>query len=222
LHWFIGNIPSTSDGISKGETIIPYLQPLPYYGTGYHRIAFVLFRHQQKIDFSSFKVNSSDLKARIFRMLSFYKNFEDKITPSAIRFCQTKWDESCDGAMKSIGISIPRYFYMWNEKIKPEQKEFSMKSVPFDLYMDMYRNPATVKKEIQRKRLELLIDSQSDVLSPQKYPDLFYDEHVKNMPKFAHRDKIQQNIGKGIWSAIYSDYKNPVEQHEIPTKPNVN
>lgn len=53
LHWCVANI---SDGSTNGETIVPYLPPAPFKGTGYHRIAFVLFRHKEKIDFSAIKL----------------------------------------------------------------------------------------------------------------------------------------------------------------------
>lgn len=55
LHWLVGNIPDGAD-LSKGEEMVPYIQPIPVKGTGYHRIAFVLFRHKKKIDFSHFKL----------------------------------------------------------------------------------------------------------------------------------------------------------------------
>ena len=56
LHWMVGNIPwspsseiSTEDSqidmAAKGETICPYLQPFPPFGTGFHRIVFILYQH---------------------------------------------------------------------------------------------------------------------------------------------------------------------------------
>ena len=59
LHWMVGNIPSTScsmesqdniedfttDLASMGETVCPYLQPFPSYGTGFHRFVFILYKH---------------------------------------------------------------------------------------------------------------------------------------------------------------------------------
>ena len=53
LHWFVANIP---DGKADGETIVPYLPPTPFKGTGFHRIAFVLFRHKERIDFGDVKI----------------------------------------------------------------------------------------------------------------------------------------------------------------------
>lgn len=57
VHWLTGNI---SDGASvdQGEELVPYLQPTPYHGTGFHRIACILFRHKEKVDFSQLKLNT--------------------------------------------------------------------------------------------------------------------------------------------------------------------
>lgn len=55
LHWVVTNIPASSEAINAGSTtIVPYLPPIPFYGTGYHRIAFILFRHKDKIEFSHY------------------------------------------------------------------------------------------------------------------------------------------------------------------------
>ena len=35
LHWLVANIPGNK--VDEGQTLAPYLQPHPPYGTGYHR-----------------------------------------------------------------------------------------------------------------------------------------------------------------------------------------
>ena len=81
--------------------------------------------------------------------------------------------------------------------------------------MDMYRNPKTVRKEIQRKRLEELVKlPRGTKLNPQDYPDIFYDESRLKLAEFEHHRLIKQNIGTGIWEALYKDYQNPAEQHQ--------
>ncbi|KAL3123181.1 hypothetical protein niasHT_010351 [Heterodera trifolii] len=133
LHWMISNIPDECDGVQTGDELVPYLPPVPFYGTGYHRFAFLLFRHRQRIDFTEFGLEGSDsLVARSFSTNAFYKQFEDKMSPSALRFCQIKWDKSCDQTMHRLGLKTPRYWYEWNEQMAPEQKEFPMKPMPFD------------------------------------------------------------------------------------------
>jgi hypothetical protein len=58
LHWFVGNISSDSGGkLEDGEAVVPYLQPIAFHGTGYHRIVFFLFRHREKLDFSRMKLH---------------------------------------------------------------------------------------------------------------------------------------------------------------------
>lgn len=52
---FSSNIPNGD--LSKGETIVPYIQPFPVKGTGYHRHIFVLYKQEKKLDFSKYKVN---------------------------------------------------------------------------------------------------------------------------------------------------------------------
>jgi hypothetical protein len=78
----------------------------------------------------------------------------------------------------------------------------------------MFRNPKSVQKEVQRKRLELLMKlPKGEKLQTQKHPDVFHAENNRNLPRFMHRDIMQQNLGTGIWSSLYSDYQNPAEQH---------
>lgn len=45
-----GNIPG--DRIDQGELLCDYIQPLPLKGTGYHRMVFVLFKQEKRLDFS--------------------------------------------------------------------------------------------------------------------------------------------------------------------------
>lgn len=54
IQTYSGNIPNGD--VSKGETIVPYLQPFPPKGTGYHRHIFILYKQDKKLDFSSYRV----------------------------------------------------------------------------------------------------------------------------------------------------------------------
>jgi hypothetical protein len=56
LHWFVSNIP-TSKSINDGKILFNYIQPMPYYGTGYHRFVFILFRHRELINFEKYFLN---------------------------------------------------------------------------------------------------------------------------------------------------------------------
>uniref|UniRef100_A0A7E4V3R5 Large ribosomal subunit protein mL38 n=1 Tax=Panagrellus redivivus TaxID=6233 RepID=A0A7E4V3R5_PANRE len=211
LHWFVGNIPDGAK-VDSGETVVPYLPPTPYKGTGYHRVAFLLLRHKEKIDFSSNKITSLSLADRIFRVNRFAKQHESTLTPTAVSFAQFRWDESVDETLHAIGSKSPRFFYEWNEPLKPEQKEYPAKPMPFNLYLDMYRPPEVVQREMFSKKLERLVHDGK--CEPAPYPDMFYAENRKKLPNWQHKELIKENTGAGKYASLYlkSGFVNAVEQ----------
>lgn len=224
LHWLVANIPDSENNngeLDSGQHLVPYLQPVPYYGTGYHRYVFILFRHRKPIDLSDYDLkNSSNLNKhplaiRHFNMNTFYKRYEQQLTPSAYRFCLIKWDSSCDDALHKMGLKSPRYWYDWDEPLKPEQKEFPIKPMPFNNYLNMYRNPEAVRKEVQKKRLELLVKLKPGEELKPEYPDIFYHRNIWAMRPFEHQQLMKQNAGEGVYAAIYNEYENPAEQHTM-------
>jgi large subunit ribosomal protein L38 len=42
FHWMVANIKAND--LTTGQTVIPYLQPFPAMGSGYHRHIFILFK----------------------------------------------------------------------------------------------------------------------------------------------------------------------------------
>jgi len=209
LHWMIANIP---DGSTEGETIVPYLPPTPFKGTGYHRVAFILFRHQEKVDFNDLKKEEISFADRVFRLNRFFKKNENKLTPSALNFAQFRWDESVDDTLHKVGYRSPRYFYEWNEPLKPPQKEFPKKPMPFNHYLDMYRPPELVKKEMFKKKLEKLVHEGK--CEKAEYPDIMYVENKKKLPYWQDKELIMENTGAGKYAALYlkKGYVNAVEQ----------
>ncbi|VDL66110.1 unnamed protein product [Nippostrongylus brasiliensis] len=131
IHWMVANIPDGKE-IQEGQEVVQYLQPLPFCGTGYHRVAFLLFRHEQRLD-SLPKLESASLSGRILLMPTFYKQNEEKITPSSIAFFQTSYDITVKDKLHAMGLKSPIYEYQYNPALKPEQKEFPKKPQPFDL-----------------------------------------------------------------------------------------
>ncbi|CAB3410796.1 unnamed protein product [Caenorhabditis bovis] len=180
IQWLVSNIPDGSD-IAEGDQVIDYLQPLPFYGTGYHRVALVLFRHSEKIDFSNLKGTS--LFDRVQPISEIYKKHENVLTPSSIRFFQTSYDNSVKNVLHSLGMKSPLYEYKYNEPLKPEQREFPEKSQPFDLYLDMYRDPKDVETEILEKRLS---EAQLDNYKEPQWRDIDYNENKKRLPSWLH------------------------------------
>lgn len=58
LDFFRCNIPGNS--LSKADVIADYVQPFPARGTGFHRLIFLLYKQSQKVDYTSFKLSSSE------------------------------------------------------------------------------------------------------------------------------------------------------------------
>lgn len=99
VQWLVSNIPDGAN-VSAGKEVVEYLQPLPFYGTGYNRVAFVLFRHSAPIDLD---LNGISLENRIQEIAQLYKANENVMTPSAIRFFQTTYDNSVKATLHSLG-----------------------------------------------------------------------------------------------------------------------
>lgn len=93
-HFYRANIPNGD--LTKGDKLIPYLQPIPPKGTGFHRHIFVLYKQEKRLDMSEFKIEEKnvDLSARTFRTLDFYRKYQDDITPAGLAFFQSDWDKS--------------------------------------------------------------------------------------------------------------------------------
>lgn len=73
-------------------------------------IRFFCSTTSQKSNFKLKKFNahifSEHLSERVFRMNRFYKQHEKDITPTAVKFCQMKWHESCGETLKRLGMSL--------------------------------------------------------------------------------------------------------------------
>ncbi|EGT34123.1 hypothetical protein CAEBREN_22866 [Caenorhabditis brenneri] len=193
IHWMVSNIPDGEE-VTKGREDIEYLQPLPFYGTGYHRVAFVLFRHSQPVDL---KINGSTFENRIQSISELYKSYENVLTPSAIRFFQTSYNNSVKTALHSLGLKSPLYEYEYRPALKPAQREFPEKPQPFDLYLDMYRDPKEVEKEVLEKRLS---EVKLDNVKEPKWIDPDYVENKKKLPAWLHSKQLER---KGVGYAKY-------------------
>ncbi len=53
---FSGNIPAGD--VSKGETVVDYLQPFPARGLGSQRMIFILYKQEGLVDFTAYKKKS--------------------------------------------------------------------------------------------------------------------------------------------------------------------
>lgn len=154
VHWFIGNIPGSN--IEKGEVILNYLQPFPAKGTGLHRHIFILYKQEERIDYSSLKKSDPcyNLTERTFKTLDFYKDRQDILTPAGLAFFQSDWDATLtDFYHKRLNMQQPIFEYDFPKPyIRPQ--EFFPKRKPFNIYMDKYRDPKQINKEFLMRKLE--------------------------------------------------------------------
>lgn len=93
VHWLVTNIPNGD--VTKGDVLVPYLQPYPAKGLGYHRYVFVLYKQEDKLDLKDYKISTTkDPEGRTFKTLDFYRKFQDSITPAGLAFFQAEYDDS--------------------------------------------------------------------------------------------------------------------------------
>lgn len=168
VHWLIGNIPSNE--ISKGEVVYDYLPPFPPVGTGYHRLVFLLFKQEGKVDYSNLKKPSPclDLTLRTFKTLDFYRPRQNVLTPAGLAFCQTDYDFSVKSIFHDLlQMKEPKYEYDFPEHYVNPQKWFP-DNVAFNVYLDRYRDPCAINKEYIVDRLKT------------------YDPFLKNKPELQY------------------------------------
>lgn len=175
LHWFVGNIKGAD--IKSGEVICDYLQPFPMRGSGYHRLVFVLYKQNKKIDFSSMKKESPcvSLKERTFKTFDFYKEHQDLLTPSGLAFFQCTWDETLTDFFHNVlNMQEPVFEYIEPPLyIKPQVQYPHLE--PFNLYLDRYRDKKEINKEVLLKRLKMVEPFKEEPPMP-KYPCLHKPE----------------------------------------------
>ena len=79
------------------KELFSYIPPFPMKGTGWHRCAFVLYEHEEPLNYDSYFTqakNQHELDLRKFKTFDFYLKHQEKITPVSYCFFQTQWDKS--------------------------------------------------------------------------------------------------------------------------------
>ncbi|CAG9864449.1 unnamed protein product [Phyllotreta striolata] len=173
IHWFVGNIPENN--INKGETLVEYLQPFPPKGTGYHRMIFVLYKQDKKLDFSSFKREGKclNLTDRTFSTYDFYKNLQDSITPAGLAFYQSDWDKSLKQFFhNTLNMKEPIFEYDFPPPYIKKQVWYPLRE-PFNIYLDKYRDPKEINKEFLLRKLKHVHPFEGSP-APLPYPNAQY------------------------------------------------
>jgi len=192
VHWMIGNIPNGD--ISKGDLIVPYLQPFPPKGTGYHRHIFVLYKQEEKLDLSSLKVTEpTNLEQRSFSTYDFYRKHQDQITPAGLSFFQVNWDDSLTSFYHDVlNMKEPIYDYDYPEAFLKNPKYFPHR-MAFNLYLDRYNDPKEVNKRFIVERL-----AKTHPFEGPEPPLRFPNAHgLPNQPQWLLLEKQKARLGVG-------------------------
>jgi large subunit ribosomal protein L38 len=208
LHWMIGNIPGNK--IEEGELLCDYLQPLPLRQTGFHRMVFLLFKQEKRLDFAKFHLAQpcNDLIRRTFSTPDFYLKHQDSITPAGVSYFQTTWDNSCTKCFhERLNMEQPLYSYEYPEPHFEPQKEFPPELTAFNEYLDRYRDYKDIDKEILLKRLKRISPFQPNIKLA-KFPNLMFKEEKDTLPTWLHVEKVKEHAGYGKYKGIY---ENPIQ-----------
>lgn len=139
VHWLVGNIPGNQ--VHAGDEICHYFPPFPAKGTGYHRHIFILFKQEERIDYTEeMRPNPChSLKLRTFKTLDFYRKYEEKITPGGLAFFQCKWEDSVTQVFHQLlNMKEPIFEHQFPPPYHPPQKKFPH-GQPLR-YLDRYRD----------------------------------------------------------------------------------
>jgi len=184
LHWLVGNIKGGD--VSSGESLASYLQPHPPYGTGYHRLVFLLFRQEGPVDFTSeLRKSQFDLTERTFSTFDFYSKFQDDLTPAGLAFAQTDYEASLRNFFHNkLEMKEPRYEYEFPEHYVKPWRSFIIDDTTsgFDEFLNKHRDPKDIEKQVLEKKLANTDPFTGDREDEFKYPGIHDTDLMEQFP----------------------------------------
>ncbi|XP_043235773.1 39S ribosomal protein L38, mitochondrial-like [Amphibalanus amphitrite] len=167
LHWLVTDIPGGA--VLRGRQLRPYLQPLPFRGTGYHRLAFVLFKQDGPLPEEAPQQSGDVLESRGFSTEEFYRRHEERLTPAGLAFFQSDWDSSVTEFFhRQLERREPVFEYDFPQPYIRRQRWFP-KGESVVHYFDKYADPRDLQKQMLLKRLAM-VDPFEGVREGPKYP----------------------------------------------------
>ncbi|XP_037073153.1 39S ribosomal protein L38, mitochondrial-like, partial [Pollicipes pollicipes] len=169
VHWLVQNIPGSD--VSRGDVVYEYLQPLPFRGTGHHRIVFVLYKQQGVLPRESESAGTGGgvLDGRKFSTEQFYRRHEDQLTPAGLAFFQSDWDYSVTEFFHNV---LQRKEPVFEFDFKPpyiRRQRWFPKGESVVHYFDKYADPKDLHKQMLLKRLAKVSPFEGVAEEP-KYP----------------------------------------------------
>ncbi|UXI23153.1 hypothetical protein NH340_JMT09096 [Sarcoptes scabiei] len=158
-HWLLANIHQKNLVETEFDTIVRYLPIYSMRGFGYHRYVFVLFQHRNRLD-NLKSIDDFDLFQRRFNALEFMAdcsklNNQTPLVPIGLTWFQTTWSDYCKSIFHEVlGMRSPTYEYVFPlEKTQFKQLQYPART-PFNIYLDMFRDPKEMSKEVLLERLK--------------------------------------------------------------------
>ncbi|XP_065675132.1 large ribosomal subunit protein mL38-like isoform X2 [Hydra vulgaris] len=117
VHWVITNIKGSD--LSSGHIMYDYLPPVPWKGTGFHRLVFSLYKHHSLL--SLVKINDQNsLVSRTFSTSDFISS--NNLLPVGLSWFQVQWEDSVTELCKKLSDLTEEPIFDWNEYIEPKKE----------------------------------------------------------------------------------------------------
>jgi len=213
LHWMVTNIPATGN-IEQGETICPYLQPFPPHGTGFHRMVFVLYKQNSRLDLSKYRQpkveDGVDLVARTFRSRQFFESEGHDVTPAGLAFFQTDYDVTLHKFFHDVlNMKEPKFEYNFAERyVEPWDDMYENEgNFSFNLYLDKFRDPKDLQEEILKKRLKSIHPFKGDLDREIRYPNAHHPRAFEmkfnyETPSWRIREIERERLRRGLYKDL--------------------
>jgi len=117
LHWVVANIPD--DDVSQGDTIVEYLPPTPWKGTGFHRFVFTLYKHESTFNYSNI-VDTNTLGSRTLSSCDISSTLD--MTPVGLAWCQSEWDSSVANTCSYLVDISGEPIFDFEDYIEPKEE----------------------------------------------------------------------------------------------------
>lgn len=145
-HWMVSNISSSN----SGQEVMSFMPVYGIRGLGYHRYVFLLMRHEKEI--TVHPVSDFTFSERQLDPLSFLQSHA--ATPIGVSWFQSTWDSFSQQVLhKELDMRSPVYEYVQAEEVQHKQVKHPF-AAPFNLYLDHYRDPKEISKQVLTERLK--------------------------------------------------------------------
>lgn len=146
-HWMVSNI-SRQGGCQ--QEVMPFMPVYGIRGLGYHRFAFLLMRHAKPITVDA--VPDFVFPHRLLDPLDFLQSHE--ATPIGLSWFQSTWDPYTQKVFHNqLNMKSPVYEYQAPPMTLMKQVKHPF-AAPFNVYLDNFRDPKELNKEVLLDRLK--------------------------------------------------------------------